>query len=247
MTTIPMRIIVKHVSRSSAPTGDSCFITYYYLTMLSVVVDLQGFKTERNTFVAKEIAMLANNRDTETAICHWIFEPPYSYAHLSPFEKRQATWLTAHHHWLRWSDGWVPYYRLPEMLARELATVDVMFVKGVEKKTWLSQLLLRTDPTIIDIVEMYEKKKKNDNNYSNDSDSDADDDNDDDNDNEDTDGFDVDDDYCGILPDTVVPNLKPMPATNTVRCAFHNGSGCMCALKTCRKFLDYMWKNLRSA
>ena len=90
--------------------------------MLSVVVDLQGFKTERNTFVAKEIAILANNRDTETTICHWIFEPPYSYARLSSFEKRQATWLTAHHHGLRWFDGWVPYHRLPEMLARELAT-----------------------------------------------------------------------------------------------------------------------------
>ena len=56
--------------------------------MLSVVVDLQGFKTERNTFVAKEIAILANNRDTETTICHWIFEPPYSCARLSSFEKR---------------------------------------------------------------------------------------------------------------------------------------------------------------
>ena len=121
------------------------------------------------------------------------------------------------------------------MLSRELTTVDVVFVKGAEKKTWLSQLLLRTDPRIEDIVEMYETKKKKKN--------DSDDDSDDDSDENDTEGFNVDDDYCGILPDTVVPNLKAMPATNTVRCAFHKGSGCtMCALENVQK----IWKYMRS-
>ena len=171
--------------------------------MLSVVVDLQGFKTERNTFVAKEIAIFANNRDAETDFA-------------GPF------------------DGWIPYHRLPEILDRELATVDAVFVKGLEKKTWLSQVFLRTDIDIVDIVKMYEKKKN---------DNDSDDDSDDDyNDNEDnTEGFDVDDDYCGIVyPVTDVPNLKSMSAKNVVRCPFHNGGGRVCALENIQKIHQFM-------
>ena len=54
---------------------------------------------------------------------------------------------------------------------------------------------------------------------------------------EDDGGYDVDDDYCGIVPD--VPNLKSMSSTNAIRCAFHNNGG-VCALENVEKIWDYI-------
>ena len=105
--------------------------------MMFAVVDMQGFKTERD-FVVKEIAIRtsssSSNTDETSTISQWIFEPPYFWNHLNSFEKCQASWLAKHHHGLRWSDGCVPYWKLPELLASALANIDFAIVKSAQKK-----------------------------------------------------------------------------------------------------------------
>ena len=198
--------------------------------IMFAIVDLQGFNNE-SEFVAKEIAIQANSNNdktttTTTTISHWMFEPPYFWNRLKSCEHRQASWLAKNHHGLRWSDGYVPYSKLPGLLTSVLANIDFVIVKGAEKKTWMLQLL--PDIIVEDVCDLYELTARKINNNSN-------------NDNarnvEDDSGYDVDDDYCGIIPD--VPNLKSMSSTNAIRCAFHNNGG-VCALENVEKIRDYI-------
>ena len=211
----------------SAVTDSSPTLLLIRITMFAVI-DMQGFKTERD-FVVKEIAIRtsssSSNIDETSTISHWIFEPPYFWNHLNSFEKCQASWLAKHHHGLRWSDGCVPFWKLPELLASALANIDFAIVKGAEKKTWMLQLL--SDIIVEDICDVYKPKGKKITNART---------------VEDDGGYDVDDDYCGITPDSVdpdVPNLKSMASTNTSRCAFDNDGG-VCALENVHKVWNYI-------
>ena len=194
--------------------------------IMFAIVDLQGFNIERE-FVAKEIAIRANcnnDKTTTPTISHWIFEPPYFWEHLNSWEHRQASWLAKHHHGLRWSDGYVPYSKLSGLLTSVLANIDFVIVKGAEKKTWMLQLL--PDIIVEDVCNLYELTARKINNNNNNART-----------VEDDGGYDVDDDYCGIMPD--VPNLKSMSSTNAIRCAFHNNGG-VCALENVEKIWNYI-------
>ena len=97
-------------------------------------------------------------------------------------------------------------------------------MKDAEKKTWMLQLL--PDIIVEDVCNLYELTARKFNNNNNNART-----------VEDDGGYDVDDDYCGIMPD--VPNLKSMSSTNAIRCAFHNNSG-VCALENVEKIWNYI-------
>ena len=108
-------------------------------------VDLQGFPRERaRDFVVKEFAALREGN----VLSHYIFMNPEPWDLLLKSEKSCASWLTACHHGLRWENGIVPYRRARQLITTAVlgtenaANMDIVYVKGHEKREWLRNLIL---------------------------------------------------------------------------------------------------------
>ena len=112
-------------------------------------VDLQGFHVGKK-FIVKEFAALEKG----TVVSHYVFASPTPWRVLTRSERSCASWLTAYHHGLRWEeDGEIPYSAMRRMVTRSVlgakamdddddyASVVVVYVKGLEKRTWLREML----------------------------------------------------------------------------------------------------------
>ncbi|KAL6258263.1 hypothetical protein P5V15_010200 [Pogonomyrmex californicus] len=105
-----------------------------------IFVDLQGF-TVREKFMVKEVAILRNGKE----LTHRMFQA-ISWNLLTKAEKFKACWITFNHHGLQWSDGDVAY-RLSKPVIRNGVcdrsrdTPRRVYVKGLEKKKWLEEIL----------------------------------------------------------------------------------------------------------
>ena len=107
------------------------------MSNVPIFVDLQGF-VFRNNFTAKEIAVL---RDGQT-LSHYIFREPVPWNFLTRAEKSEACWLKLHHHGFRWDDGYVPYCEMRSLVRAAIgADPPLIYVKGLEKRRWLRQIL----------------------------------------------------------------------------------------------------------
>src|SRR3978361_381973 len=101
-----------------------------------VVIDFQAFKSSNNEFIGKEVASFNGTQSV-----HCIFLSPCEFHELSADCQRQARWLTAKHHHLNWSDGYVPLDKLPELLEAAVRGADRTFVKGREKAEFIENCL----------------------------------------------------------------------------------------------------------
>lgn len=108
-------------------------------------MDIQGFKTSDKIFTPKELA--AYNGD---CISHYLFKSPFPFTSLPQHLQKQATWLMTNHHCIDWDEGFTPAFQFPRILRRLLRDVDVVYVKGREKVTFLKRY---TDKPIIEIEE----------------------------------------------------------------------------------------------
>jgi hypothetical protein len=97
-----------------------------------LVVDIQGFKLEKNKFIPKELAAYDGKQ-----FSHYIFNPPFSFNHLSKELKQQAEWLMKNHHCIDWNEGFTPHHQFKSILNRLTLNVDIIYVKGGEKKKYL--------------------------------------------------------------------------------------------------------------
>ena len=97
-----------------------------------LVVDVQGFKTSANQFTPKELAVYDGNRCS-----HHIFKPPFPWASLQSEFQKQATWLIRNHHCIAWEEGFTPQFLFSEILRRETRDADAVYVKGLEKSTFI--------------------------------------------------------------------------------------------------------------
>ena len=116
-----------------------------------IFVDLQGF-TFRNSFTVKEVAVL---RDGKT-LSHYVFREPMPWHYLTRSEKTQACWLRLHHHGFRWDDGHVPYFEATSLVRRAICsdvTPPLIYVKGLEKKKWLREILDNDDDLQIETID----------------------------------------------------------------------------------------------
>lgn len=104
---------------------------------MNLVVDVQGFKTTKTTFVPKELAVYDGCR-----LSHYIFKPPFAFHMLDDFHKKQAKWLIKNHHCISWEIGFTPAYCFPSIFQRLTNTSDVthIYVKGKEKADYLKTL-----------------------------------------------------------------------------------------------------------
>lgn len=107
-------------------------------------VDLQGF-TVGKIFFVKEVAILRNG----TVLSHYIFNSPIPWHLLTRADKSKASWLMTNYHGLQWNDGYVEYDRAKNLITAAVVgdgkhkddTSQLVYVKGLEKREWLTNLL----------------------------------------------------------------------------------------------------------
>ena len=103
---------------------------------MTVVVDMQGFKGLNNKFIAKEIAVLYNESESQ----HFIIKPPFKFAELPPSLQTQARWLYNNYHGLSWEGGNVSFTIVKQFLTHNLRN-KLVYVKGPEKRKWLTDTI----------------------------------------------------------------------------------------------------------
>ena len=103
---------------------------------MPLVLDVQGFKNEKNQFLIKEFAGYNGSYTF-----HCIFKPPFEYEDLSKEYKKQANWLMAYHHCIDWEAGFTDYNLFPNIIQHLTKNVVQVYVKGKEKADYLSKFL----------------------------------------------------------------------------------------------------------
>ncbi|KYN22481.1 hypothetical protein ALC57_05117 [Trachymyrmex cornetzi] len=90
-------------------------------------------------FVVKEVAILKNGN----ILTHYIFKSPMPWRFLTTSDKRCATWLMINHHGLQWNDGMVPYCMARQLISEAVKgnSSAIVFVKGLEKRKWLNDII----------------------------------------------------------------------------------------------------------
>lgn len=104
---------------------------YYYL------VDLQGIKSDANTFIVKEIASYHVH---DKMIVANVFRDPCSWKSLDENHKFINPWLFYNFHPINWNGGEIPYEMAEDVIRMMLTSACVIFVNGEEKVTWLKQI-----------------------------------------------------------------------------------------------------------
>lgn len=103
-----------------------------------MILDFQGFKNEKNTFIIKELAAFDGHR-----IFHNVFKAPFSSELLPPELEKQARWVSNHHHGLKWENGITPYYLVKKILQDITSDTDVIYIKGREKADFIKQFITK--------------------------------------------------------------------------------------------------------
>lgn len=104
--------------------------------MNKIFVDLQGFKFKSNVFIAKEVAVVFNSKE----YVNFIIKSPFSINFLTMEQQKQAKWLIKNFHHINWNDGYVSYSSVCNFLKVNLKYSNI-YVKGLEKKKWLENIL----------------------------------------------------------------------------------------------------------
>lgn len=98
------------------------------------IVDVQGFKTDANKFILKEIAISYKNH-----LQVFLIKSPIPFYDLSKNEKKQVSWIERNRK-VFWREGFVNYYDYKNLVFNFLKNKSI-YVKGNEKAIWIRQLL----------------------------------------------------------------------------------------------------------
>jgi hypothetical protein len=99
---------------------------------MRLVLDMQGFKDERNRFIPKELAAYDGDR-----ISHFVFRPPYPLKLLSQNLQNNAVWLMRNHHCLNWNSGFTPLHYFAKIMSYLTKDAEHVYVKGGEKAEFI--------------------------------------------------------------------------------------------------------------
>lgn len=102
------------------------------------VVDMQGFTRSTNIFVFKEVAIMSLNKNEPAKV--YLFTPPCKWNKLFEEEKRLNQW-NLNYHGIPWESGTVPYNKRIEVIQNSLKDADVIYVKGLQKKNWIEEIV----------------------------------------------------------------------------------------------------------
>lgn len=116
-------------------------------TAMTLIVDVQGFKTDENQFIFKEIAFTSA---TDNSVESYLLQPPFRWSQLPARYRSTNAWLIRNFHGLPWDSGSVRYDFLYGRIERKLNKANTVYLKGSEKRTWL----LNTFPHIQCIIDL---------------------------------------------------------------------------------------------
>lgn len=103
---------------------------------MNAIVDIQGFKSDDNKFILKELAIIYNNR-----MQVYLIKPPYPFYELSKTERKQVCWIERNRN-IFWKEGFIPYQSFKDFTDIVNILKDkCIFVKGLEKIIWLRDIL----------------------------------------------------------------------------------------------------------
>lgn len=107
------------------------------LAQKSVVLDIEGFKFKKSTFVIKELSITGDYTDTI------LFSPPEPLSNLQKDHQYSVCWLSRNLHGLSWDSGEYPYNLLHQIfLSISLRyPAHTFYAKGSEKCEFLSHNL----------------------------------------------------------------------------------------------------------
>lgn len=104
--------------------------------MSQFILDLQGFKDNKNRFIVKEIAIITIEGDF---IQHCFVKSPFGFHKLSPFYKRQVIFNSKYYHGIPWSEGRVNFSKIIKQLRKLFCGNSTVFVKGQEKAMFIQE------------------------------------------------------------------------------------------------------------
>lgn len=109
------------------------------------IVDVQGFKTDENKFIVKEIAIAFNDQ-----LQHLLILPPCPLHNLSPQERKQVWWMQKNRK-ICWNEGFIPYtdYLIH---VEDFLSDKTIYCKGSEKAHWIKTMFLHND--VINLEDM---------------------------------------------------------------------------------------------
>lgn len=103
--------------------------------MKVAVVDFQGFIIDGN-FQPKEICI----KNIFQQIAHFIVKPAVEFSSLTARDKKQARWLENNYHGLKYNCGSVELCDVGVIFKRLLSDIDIVYVKGNQKRKYLMEL-----------------------------------------------------------------------------------------------------------
>lgn len=96
-----------------------------------VFIDIQGFRAHMPTFIVKEFCLIEG-----IDVFHHIVDSPFAFNRLPQTYKRQAHFLTKHHHGVRFDCGDITAKHLLALVFPRILNKTVL-VKGLQKVEWL--------------------------------------------------------------------------------------------------------------
>lgn len=128
--------------------------------MISIaIVDVQGYKTDENKFILKELAIVNNDQ-----LQVYLVKPPFPFYNLSAMEKKHVKWIEKNRRIL-WNDGYITYEQCIVDIRKFLSCDKDIYCKGSEKVTWINAILGRNDVKNLEdvhcpnLLSLYEKYK----------------------------------------------------------------------------------------
>lgn len=121
-----------------------------------IFIDVQGFKSNSNRFIVKELAIVFNNDEC----INFIIKPPYDFKCLSIKKQNEANWLTKNYHHINWNDGSASYKNVCNFVKINTKHSKI-YTKGREKKKWLEEMIHQTINNIEDICSYNFKQMEN--------------------------------------------------------------------------------------
>lgn len=107
----------------------------------TLVADIQFFRGNNKELIVKSFSFC--KLYDEDIVQHFIFKPPFDFYELNLSKRREATHVTLNFHHLEWDDGLVEYQEAIPIIRSCLSHGDEIFVKGLEKVTFLNSILPR--------------------------------------------------------------------------------------------------------
>lgn len=125
---------------------------------MRVIVDVQGFKTDDNKFILKEIA-ISNKKQVQV----FLIKPPFPFYDLTKTERRQVCWIERNRA-VYWKEGFIPYKNHTDIIMQLLSNKTI-YTKGLEKMEWLKNISGNFDVINLEdnlcpnLISLYDKYK----------------------------------------------------------------------------------------